>query len=74
MYTSKINKDLHNLKELFDCSYLNQDHGIFSNENEKAVGKYKIELPKYICLDDFLRLRSKANSFKCRSDNKNTER
>ena len=46
--TQNIIQDLHNLKDLFDFSNLNKDHELFSNENKKVFGKYKIETPKNI--------------------------
>ena len=46
--TKNIIKDLHNLKEYFDFSNLNNEHELFSNENKKVLGKFKIETPKNI--------------------------
>ena len=60
-----IIKDLHNLKNYFDFSNLNNDHELFSNENKKVLGKFKIETPKNLWIDEFICLRSKAYSYKC---------
>ena len=70
--TKDIIEDLYNLKDLFDFSNLNENHKLFSNENKKVVGKFKIETPENIWIDEFICLRSKAYSFKC--NNKNTNK
>ena len=59
-----IIKDLKNLEDLFDFSYLNENHEIFSNKNKKIIGKFKIETPKKIWIDEFVRLRSKMYAYK----------
>ena len=69
--TQDIIKDLYNLKDLFDFSNLNKEHKLFSNKNKKVVGKFKIETPVNIWIDEFVALRSKAYSFKCNNTNKN---
>ena len=38
---------------------------------KKVIGKYKIETPKNVWIDEFVCLRSKAYSFKCNEDNEN---
>ena len=55
---------------MFDFSNLNKEHELFSNVNKKVLGKFKIETPKNIWIDEFIALRSKAYSFKCGDDNK----
>ena len=65
MKTSNNVKDINTLKDLFGFSNLNEYHEIFSNQNEKVVGKFEIETPKKNWLDDFFYLQSKAYSFKC---------
>ena len=67
--TKSIIQDLHNMKEYFDFSNLNKNHELFSNINKKLLGKFKIETPKNIFLDEFIALRSKAYSFKCNNNN-----
>ena len=67
--TKNIIHDLHNLKNYFDFSNLNKEHELFSNVNKKVLGKFKIETPKNIFIDEFIALRSKAYSFKCNNNN-----
>ena len=69
MKTKDIIKDLKNLEDIFDFSNLYENHELFSNKNKKVIGKFKIETPKNIWIDEFVCLRSKAYSFKCK-DNK----
>ena len=38
---------------------------MFSNKNKKVFGKFTIETPKNIWIDEFVCLRSKFYSFKC---------
>ena len=70
MKKENINKDLKTLEDLFDFSNLDENHELFSKKNKKIIGKFKIEAPKNIWIDEFVCLRSKAHSFKC---NDNTE-
>ena len=70
MKTKDIIKDLKNLEDIFDFSNLDENHELFSNKNKKVIGKFKIETPKNIWIDEFVCLRSKTYSFKC---NDNTE-
>ena len=69
--TQNIINDLKNLENLFDFSNLNKNHELFSNKNKKVVGKFKIEAPKNIWIDEFVALRSKCYAFKCNNDSKN---
>ena len=39
-------------------------------KNKKVIGKYKIETPKNIWIDEFVCLRSKMYAFKCGDDSK----
>ena len=66
-----IIKELKNLENLFDFGSLNKNPEIFSNKNKKVVGKFKLETPKHIWVDEFVCLRSKMYSFKCEDDGKN---
>ena len=59
------------MEDIIDFSGLNKNIEPFSNKNEKAVGKLKLETPKSIWIDEFVCLRSKMYSFKCGIDNKN---
>ena len=71
MKTKDIIKDLKNLEEIFDFSNLDENHELFSHKNKKIIGKFKIETPKNIWIDEFVCLRSKAYSFKCKNNDEN---
>ena len=71
MKTENITEDLKNLENKFDFSNLDKNHEIFSEKNKKVVGKFKLEAPKNIWIDEFVCLRSKAYSFKCNDNNEN---
>ena len=70
MNTKDIIKDLKNSEYLFDSSNLKKNHELFSNKN-KIIGKFKIETPENIWIDQFVCLRSTAYSLKCGHDVKN---
>ena len=57
--TTNIIKDLKNLDNIFDFSNLDKNHELFSNKNKKVIGKFKIETPQNIWIDEFVCLRSK---------------
>ena len=63
--TQNIIEDLKNLEDIFDFSNLDKNHELFSNKNKKVIGKFKIETPKNIFIDEFIVLRSKMYAFKC---------
>ena len=69
--TKDIIKDLKNLENIFDFSNLDKNHEIFGNKNKKVIGKFKIETPINFWIDEFVCLRSKAYSFKCKSEDEN---
>ena len=69
--TKDIIKDLKSLEDIFDFSKLDQNHELFNNKNKKVSGKFKIETPKNIWIDEFVCLRSKMYAFECGDDNKN---
>ena len=71
MKTKDIIKDLKNLEDIFDFSNLDENHELFSNKNKKVIGRFKIETPKNIWIDEFVCLRSKAYSFKCKNNDEN---
>ena len=72
MRTENNIKNLKKLEDFFDFSNLDKNHELYSNENKKVIGKFKIETPKNIWIDEFVCLRSKAYSFKCKNnENKN---
>ena len=64
MKTESIIKNLEILEDIFDFSNLDEIHELFSNKNKKIIGKFKIERPRKIWIDEFVCLRSKAYSFK----------
>ena len=68
--TEDIIKDLENLENLFDFSNLNENLDLFSNKNKKVIGKFQIETPKNIWIDEFVCLRSIMDAFKCGDDGK----
>ena len=59
MKTKDIIKDLKNLEYIFEFSNLDKNHELFSERNKKVIGKFKIETPKNIWIDEFVCLRSK---------------
>ena len=69
--TKDIIKDLKSLEDIFDFSNLDKNHELFSNKNKNVIGKFKIETPKNIWIDEFVCLRSKMYAFKCGNDSKN---
>ena len=71
MKTENIINDLKNLEDIFDFSNLDENHELFSERNKKVIGKFKIETPKNIWIDEFVCLRSKAYSFKCKDNGEN---
>ena len=70
MKTKNIINDLKNLEDIFDFSNLDEKHELFSNKNKK-LGFFKIKTPINIWIDEFVCLRSKAYSFKCKDNNEN---
>ena len=69
--TKDIIMDLKNLEDIFDFSNLDKNHELFSKRNKKVIGKFEIETPKNIWIDEFVCLRSKMYAFKCGDDSKN---
>ena len=68
METENILKDLKNIEDIFNIFNLDENHELLSNKNRKVIGKFKIETPKNIWIDEFVCLRSKAYSFKCKDN------
>ena len=68
MKTENITKDLKNLEDIFDFSNLDENHELYSSKNKKVISKLKIETPEKIIIDEFVCLRSKAYSFKCKDN------
>ena len=71
MKIKDIIKDLKNSENIFDFSNLYENHELYTNKNKKVTGKFKIETPKKIWIDEFVCLRSKAYSFKCKNNDEN---
>ena len=69
MRTQNFIKDSKNLEDNFDFSNLDKNHELYSNKNKKVIGKFKIETLKIIWKVEFVCLRSKPYSFKCKDDN-----
>ena len=71
MNTKDNIRDLKNLEDIFHFRNLNKDHELFSIKNKKIFGKFKIETPKNIWIDEFVCLRIQMYSFKCGDVTKN---
>ena len=65
MKTENIFTNLKTLEDIFGFSNLDEKHEIFSNKNKKVIGKFKIETPKNIWIDEFICLRSKMYTIEC---------
>ena len=57
-----------NLEDIFDFSNLDENHELFSKKNKKVISKFKRETPKNVIIDEFVCLRSKDYSFKCKDN------
>ena len=68
--TQNVIKHLKNFGDNFDFNNLDENHELFSEKNQKVIGKFKIETPTNIWIDEFVCLRSKGSSFICKSKNK----
>ena len=64
--SEKIITDLKNLEDVFDFSNIDENHELYSEKNKKVLGKFKIETPKNVYIDEFIALRSKMYAFKCK--------
>ena len=64
--SENIIKDLKNLEDMFYFSNIDENHELYSEKNKKVFGKFKIETPKNIFIDEFIALRSKMYAFKCK--------
>ena len=57
MKTENIIKDLKNLEDIFDFMKsvkLDENHELFSEKNKKVIGRFKLETPKNIWIDEFI--------------------
>ena len=66
--SDNIINDLKNLEDVFDFNNLDKDHEIYRTKNRKVVGKFKIETPKNVFIDEFVCMRSKMHAFKCKDE------
>ena len=62
--TKDIIKDLKKLEDIFDFSNLDENHELFSIKNQKVLGKFKIETPQKVWIDEFICLRNKMYASK----------
>ena len=69
--TANIVKDLKSLEDIIDFSNLDENQDLFSKKNKKIIGIFRIETPKNIWIDEFVCLRSKVYSFKCKNNDEN---
>ena len=69
--TKDIIKGLKNLEDIVDFSNLDKNHELYNEINKKVIGKFKIETPKNIWIEEVVCFRSKAYSFKCKNNDEN---
>ena len=69
--TQNFCKDLKKSEDIFNFYHLDENNELFSNKNKKVFGKFKIETPKGIIIDDFIALRNKMYVYECWDDSKN---
>ena len=68
--TKDIIKDLKILEDFFDFSIWIKVMNYLVTKTKKIIGKFKIETPKIIWIDEFIALRSEMYAFKCGDDSK----
>ena len=71
MKIKDIIKVVKNLEDIFDFSNVDKNHELYNERNKKVIGKFKLETPRNIWIDEFSCLRSKAYSFKCKDKDEN---
>ena len=64
--SENIIKDLKNSENVFDFSNIDENHELYSEKNKKIWGKFKIETPQDIFIEEFIALGSKMYAFKCK--------
>ena len=72
--TENVTQDLKSLSNHLDFSNLNSSHELYSNENKKVLGKFKIETPNSVFIEEFIALRSKCYAFKCEDNDENSNK
>ena len=68
--SENIIKDLKNLEDIFDFSNIDENHELYKEKIKKVLGKFKIETPKNVFIDEFIALKSKMYAFKCKNEKK----
>ena len=64
-------RDLKSLEDTIDFSYLDKNHELLSNKNKRRIGKFQVEKPKHIWIDEFVCVRNKMYAFKGGDNSKN---
>ena len=59
------------MEVIFDFRNPFENHELFSNKNEKVIGKFKIKTSEKTWIDECFCLRSKAYTFMCNGENTN---
>ena len=72
--SENIIKDLKSLEDLFDFSNIDENHELYIEKIKKVLGKFKIETPKNIFIDEFVAIRSKMYAFKCKDKDKEEDK
>ena len=72
--SENIIRDLKNLEDIFHFSNIDEKHELYREKNKKILGKFKIETPKNVFIDEFIALRSKMYAFKCKDKNKKEDK
>ena len=49
-----IINNLKTLEDIFDFSNLDMNHELYSEKNKKVIGKFKIETPKIVIIEEFV--------------------
>ena len=52
-------------KDVFDIGNIDKKHPLYSSIKKKVVGKYKIETPDAVTLNEFVTSPAKTHSFTC---------
>ena len=65
-----LNNDLKDLEDIVDFSNLDKNYELYSTKNKKVFGKFEIETPKHVFIDEFVCVRSKMYAFECKDETK----
>ena len=58
------------MEDIFDFINLDQNLELFGKGNKKLIGKFKLETPQNIWIDEFVCVRNKMYSSECGDDSK----